>query len=479
MGKTIDFEPFVRQFEALEYLMDDHTNEVLYGGGARGGKSYLGCAWIHIEAISKPRSTWLIARKRFTDLCDTTLITFHKVAKNLGVEDEFTYNGQLKRATYANGSVVFFKDINHEPSDPEYDRLGSYDLTGDFLDEAQEIHPKAVSVLRGRFSNLEGDDWSTIPKSFYPCNPKRNWVYNEFYRPWKEGKLSDDKAFVLSLAADNPYVTKAYIKNLEKADKVTVQRLLHGNFEYDDTKGLLMSHDNVCDIFTNSITKNSNDKYLIVDVAGTEGTDYIKFGYFEGLELMEVVTKKGLSGEGIIDEIRNITSSKQIPYSHVAVDAIGVGDFVAYSKRLNGIIPFKGSNSPFKTTIDIAKPNLPFHHLVSDFINLRAQCGFALSDAVNQHKVASRITGAVKDNIIEELGVYIDVSKEGQKRQLVSKSVDTPIQKCMKTLLGRSPDDSDLLLMRMYFEVRKLIDPDNGVGVDMDDDIFEERVSIV
>lgn len=389
-------------------------------------------------------------------------MTFHQVAKDLDIRNVYVYNAQLKRATYANGSVVFFKDINHEPSDLEYDRLGSYDLTGDFLDEAQEIHPKAVSVLRGRFSNLEGDGWQTIPKSFYPCNPKRNWVYSEFYRPWKEETLSTDKAFVPSLVTDNPYVSQAYIDNLAKADKVTVQRLLYGNFEYDDTKGLLMKYDSICDLFTNTITKGQ-EKYLIVDVAGTEGDDYIKFGYFEDMELVEVETRKGLSGEGIIAEIKNTAKLKQIPYSHIIVDAIGVGNFVAYSPQLEGIIPYKGSNAPFRTSVDIARPRASIKHFVTDFLNLRAQCAFALADAVNQHKMACRVGGLVKANIIEELSVYIDVTKEGQKRQLVSKTIDTNTQKCLKTLLGRSPDDSDLLQMRMYFEVREVAEDGDGL----------------
>jgi hypothetical protein len=34
------------------------------------------------------------------------------------------------------------------PSDPNYDRLGSYGITGVFLDEAQEIDYMAINVLK-------------------------------------------------------------------------------------------------------------------------------------------------------------------------------------------------------------------------------------------------------------------------------------------------------------------------------------------
>jgi len=37
---------FKKQIEAYKLLTDDSTNEVLYGGGSRGGKSWLGNLWI-------------------------------------------------------------------------------------------------------------------------------------------------------------------------------------------------------------------------------------------------------------------------------------------------------------------------------------------------------------------------------------------------------------------------------------------------
>jgi phage terminase large subunit len=162
---------FAKQRQALR---DQQTNEVMYGGGARGGKSWIGNAWILMAAISMPGSAWLVAREELTKLKDTTLLTYFKVANALGAKGEYTYNGTSNTATFHNGSVVFFREIKWIPSDPEFDRLGSYDLTGAFIDEAQQIHPKAISVLRGRFSLRDGDgvfkNWRLKSQVAYVAN---------------------------------------------------------------------------------------------------------------------------------------------------------------------------------------------------------------------------------------------------------------------------------------------------------------------
>lgn len=50
--------------------------------------------------------------------------------------------------------------------------------------------------------------------------------------------------FIPALVTDNPKISPDYIDNLHKLkNKVMKERLLHGNFEYDDTPGRLHSYD--------------------------------------------------------------------------------------------------------------------------------------------------------------------------------------------------------------------------------------------
>ena len=51
-----------KQTQAWKLLMDNSTNEVLYGGSAGAGKSWLGCLWISTLCINYPGIRCFIGR---------------------------------------------------------------------------------------------------------------------------------------------------------------------------------------------------------------------------------------------------------------------------------------------------------------------------------------------------------------------------------------------------------------------------------
>lgn len=227
--------------------------------------------------------------------------------------------------------------------------------------------------------------------------------------------------------------------------------------EYVDNAGALFHYDAVVDVFSNTITKRG-EKYLIIDVAD-DGSDKTKFSFWEDLEEYRREEFERLNTEGIINKTREYAAEDRIPFSHIAVDAIGVGAGVASSSLLDGIIGYKSSYSAIKTDMNIVRlPNVGYTEnapLVSDYKNLRSQCVFTLADLVNNHKIASRVTGKQKESIIEELPVYQDASIGDGKRMATPKED-------VKEIIGHSPDDSDTWIMRMYFEVRGRVLPEQS-----------------
>lgn len=307
------------------------------------------------------------------------------------------------------------------------------DTMKDFFIGWQEIFRPALTDLQG------GAMFSGTPKKENPNLRRLEKIAEED---------SDYQAFHFT-TSDNPYIDPSEIdKARRELDFDTFRQEYLA--EYVENAGALFKYDALVDTFSNTITKEGG-KYLIVDVAG-DGSDACKFSRWDGLEEYKRDTYRGMTTEAVINKIREIAAEDRIPYSQIAVDAIGIGEGVATSSLLDGIVGYKSSYSPVKTDIDIVRvPGMGYLPgaliLTSDYKNLRSQCVFILAEHVNTHKIASRVTGRDKESIIEELSVYQDASKGDGKRFATEKDE-------IKAAIGHSPDDSDTWIMRMYFVIR-------------------------
>ena len=429
-----EFELFDKQKHALECLTDDIINELLFGGGSRGGKSWLGCKWKLFNRLTMPGSFGLTAREELTKLKDTTLLTFIKVCNFYGLERDvdYTITGQSPTLELPNGSREFFREIKYIPSDPEFDRLGSYDLTDVFLDEAQQIHSKAISVLRGRLSILSGEGWKVIPKMLYTCNPRRNWIYNDFVSLDDKGLLPMDKKFIKSLPADNPHNPPEYIENLLKSDTITVQRLVYGNFEYDDDPSILVDFDAVDDLFRNEHVKENGDRKLSADLA-MKGRDKFVLCMDDGGVIRMLAEKSKTDGKEIESIIKNSMIQYGIGASKTIADSDGMGSYL--ESYINGIKEFHGGSRALSV----------------EYNNLKSECAFKLAEKINKRELRIICTPEQESEIKRQILNCLKRDKmdvDDTKKKLISKEK-------MKQYLGNSPDHFDALLMLMFFYLRK------------------------
>ena len=292
----------------------------------------------------------------------------------------------------------------------------------------------------------------TAGKAIFIGTPKKE--NPNLRRLEKLSETDSDYACFHFRTEDNPFIPR---EEIEKAKQEIDFETFKQEYlaEYVDNAGALFRYTSLVDVFSNTVDKK-NDKYLSVDIAD-DGSDKTIFSFWEGLEEYKREAFERLNTESIIAKIREYASQEKIPYSHIVVDAIGVGAGVASSSLLDGIIGYKSSYSAIKTDQDIVRlPNVNYlpkaEALTSDYKNLRSQCIFTLADLVNNHKIASKVTGKFKEVIIEELGAYQDVSTGDGKRMATMKED-------VKEQIGRSPDHSDTWIMRMYFEVRSKVLP--------------------
>jgi len=162
-----------KQENAVYYLKDNETRELIYGGAAGGGKSALGVLWL-IECCQRYKgSRYLMGRAKLKTLKETTLATFFELSSKLEISDQWEYKMQQGVISWENGSEIILKDLFYYPSDPNFDELGSLEITGAFIDECNQVVSKAWQIVKSRI-RYKLDEFGLIPKMLGSCNPSKN-----------------------------------------------------------------------------------------------------------------------------------------------------------------------------------------------------------------------------------------------------------------------------------------------------------------
>jgi phage terminase large subunit len=426
----------IKQTEALDYLEDSETNELEFGGGAGGGKSALGCYWQLKRRFKFPGTRGLIGRAILKTLKETTLVTLFEVAERQGLKSgvHYRFNAQTHQIDFRNGSMILLKDLYQYPADPNFDELGSLEITDCFIDEANQITEKARNIVKSRI-RFRLDEYGLIPKSLYTCNPSKNWVYNDFYKPHRQGELPKSKKFVQSLIDDNPFISKHYRENLLQLDENSKQRLLYGNWEYDNDPTTLIQYEKILDCFTNSFI-DSGDGFITCDVARF-GSDSTVIGLWSGRRCV-LYRYRGLSVAETASRIQRLQAEHKIPNSNTIADEDGVGGGVV---DILGCKGFVNNSRPL--------PN-PITREDENYQNLKSQCYFRLAERINKGGIYIDCKDIdMKASIIQELEQVkqYNMDKDG-KRQVLPKDK-------VKEVIGRSPDFADTLMMREWFDLSK------------------------
>lgn len=427
-----------KQTKALDYLEDRVTRDLIFGGGAGGGKSALGAYWILKNCYKYPGSRWLVGRSVLKILKETTLATIFEIAQRQGLKAGIHYNYNAQAGAIQVGeSLILLKDLFAYPSDPNFDNLGSLEITGAFIDECNQITSKAKNVVKSRI-RYKLTEFNLLPKLLGTCNPSKNWVYSEFYTPYTKNKLPETKKFIQALATDNRHISPYYIENLKTMDANSQERLLHGNWQYDDDPSSLIDIDSINDYFDNSHVQGQGKKYITVDVARL-GKDNTVLRLWHGWK----VIKRECYGKTKVNETVDITKkmaeSAGVPRSQICVDEDGVGGGVKDYLKCKG---FVNNSAAIQKGVD--KKNK------ENYENLKSQCSFKIAKRITNKEIYEPCSDSDLRQIITE-----------EMEQVKAKNVDKDAKlgvvpkDIVKEKLGRSPDEWDSIMMREYFELNK------------------------
>lgn len=424
----------LKQTIALDLLEDNVTTEVLYGGSAGGGKSALGCYWLLKQCLKYPGTRWLMGRSELKNLKKTTLNTFFEIAKLQGLtaDRHYRFNQQDSTIKLFNGSEVLMADLFAYPSDPNFDSLGSLEITGAFIDECSQVTEKAKNIVKSRI-RYKLNEYGILGKMLMTCNPCKDWPYREFYKPMMAGNIDKGKVFIQALPTDNPHLPAVYIDNLKSLDLNSRERLLYGNWEYDDDPSALIQYDKILDAFSNDFVP-AGETYLTCDVARF-GSDSSVIGVWTGFRC-KLHRFKGLSLLELSNRIKGFAGEYMVPMSRVIADEDGVG---------GGVVDILGCKGFVNNSRPLANP---VNYQDENFANLKSQCYFKLAERINKGQLYIECTDIdIKRIIIQELEQVkqYNMDKDG-KRQVLPKDK-------VKEIIGRSPDFADTLMMREYFEL--------------------------
>lgn len=418
-----------KQEHAVFYLNDNLTKEVLYGGAAGGGKSALGCLWLISMCQRYPKTRWLMGRAKLKSLKDTTLNTFFDLAGVLKITNDFTYNAQSNVILFSNGSEIILKDLFLYPADPNFDSLGSLEITGAFIDECNQIVYKAWQIVTSR-CRYKLNEFGLIPKVLGSCNPAKNWTYKEFYKRDRDNSLPTTKRFIQALPTDNPHLPQSYLDSLLALDKNSKQRLYYGNWEYDDDPSTLIDIDSISDYWNPNHLKGEGNMYMTIDVA-RKGKDKTVFRVWHGWLVVYryEIAKSGL--DVVVRKAKELQLKYKVANSNTIADEDGVGggviDFLNCKGFVNGSRALNDEN----------------------YNNLKSQCGYKMAQKIVNREVGEICDNAEVKSITSEEMEQVkqkDIDKDG-KVALIGKDI-------VKQMIGRSPDEWDSIMMRYYFNLK-------------------------
>ena len=423
-----------RQTVAFDYLMDNTTSEICFGGSAGGGKSMLACLWLLTMCLKYPGIRTLLGRTTLSALKQTSLVTLFEVFKMSGLiaNEHYTFNGQSNTVIFQNKSEIILKDLEYKPSDPQYDNLAGIEVSCIVIEESSQVTRMAYNILKSRL-RYKLTEFGIIGKILMTTNPSQNFIKKEFYIPYSEGTLEPNKKFIPSLPLDNPHLPQTYLDMLNTLPSEQRKKLLLGDWNYNEELDTLFQFDDIVSSTFKNTPNGADKKYISIDVARFGG-DSTVVTIWAGLTIVEIIRYNKLDGDSLYRNITELIAKHGIHPSQVIADSDGVGGFLVDRLRCTSFV----NNAR------------PLHE--QNFTNLKSQCYVKLADLIKEGRISINIFDpSIVDELTQQLlAVKLkDVEKDG-KIGVIGKDQ-------MKRLLGdRSPDLADSIMLRMYYEVKNL-----------------------
>lgn len=209
---------------------DNPFRYLFYGGAIRGGKTYACLICLIILCKLFPGSKWVVIRKSFASMQDTTLPTMHKIlGKYSNVKwnrDKSNYYVEFLKT----GSRIFFVGEDFA-RDPTLDWMLGLECNGFFLEQIEELQELTLDMCISRAGSWIIDNMPT-PLILSSFNPTLTWVRAKIYLPHEEGTLEAPYFYQDASPKDNIYVTAEQWKSWQHMDDDLYSQFIEGSWDF-------------------------------------------------------------------------------------------------------------------------------------------------------------------------------------------------------------------------------------------------------
>jgi len=382
------------------------------------GKTYSHIIWLYGKAMehneANGKNYWWVA-----PIYSQTKIAFKRLRRNLSkFTGYFTFNETSLIIYCPNGAEIHFKSAEKP------DNLYGEDVYAAVFDEAPRAREESWYALR-----------STLTATEAPCKlignfgGISNWVHKLKEKAKQDPAYAYFKITCWDAIAEGILTEEEVLQAKRDLPEKVFKELYEA--EASEDAGQLINNESIQKLFSNTHI-NGGVKYITADIARL-GRDKTVIFLWDGLRVESVVTLNTSTIPESVQAIQKMQQAHNVNTNNIICDEDGVGGGVVDVLKCQGFV-------------NNAKP-MQVGAMHENFANLKAQCYYKLSEYINRNEIYVKCDSEIERALTEELE-WVRLPKEIDAGKLNIMNKDE-----IKKKIGRSPDYSDALMMRMQYEV--------------------------
>lgn len=382
------------------------------------GKTFSHIIWLYGKAHEgedfQGRNFWWVA-----PVFNQSKIAFNRLRRYLAATKMYRFNETNLIIYCPNGAEIHFKSAEKP------DNLYGEDVYACVFDEAPRAREEAWFALR-----------STLTSTNAPCKlignfgGISNWVHK------LKDKSKSDKEYEYFKVTCWDAVAEGIIDEEEvlQAKRDLPEKIFKELYEAEQSEdeGQLIMNESIIKLFSNTHIE-SGVKYITADIARL-GKDKTVIFVWDGWRVIEIKEMLVSRVNESVDAINALATSYNVNRSNIIVDEDGVGGGV---KDYLNCLGFVNNSKPIK-----------YRNKEENFVNLKTQCYYKLAEIINRNEIYVNCNELQERMLTEELEM-VRLAKEVDAQKIALKNKDE-----IKKIIGRSPDYSDGLMLRVWFELK-------------------------